>query len=446
MKLSGLLVAAIVLVALTGTLYWSNHRKPAVADANASTDTPPKILALNQTDITALEIKKKSGEDVVLAKNDGGKWQITSPKPFGADQVAVSNILAGLSPLNSERLVEDKAANLIEYGLTQPSIEVDISQKNKKTEKLLIGDDTPTGNGAYATLAGDSRVFTLASYNKSSFDKGVNDLRDKRLFTYEPDKLSRVELTAKRQTIEFGRDKDQWQILKPRPLRADQSTVEEMLRALHDAQMDLSGGADEKKAATAFSSGSPLATLKITDVSGTQELQVRKNKEDYYGKSSAVEGVYKLSGTLGTALDKSLDDFRNKKLFDFGFADPDKIELHDGPKSYFLSRSGTDWWSNGKKMDQTSVQLFLGKIRDLSASKFVDSGFTTSELELTVTSNEGKRVEKVLVSKNGDRYVAKRENEPALYELEATSVSDLQKSADDLKSAADIKPSAPAKK
>lgn len=61
-------------------------------------------------------------------------------------------------------------------------------------------------------------------------------------------------------------------------------------------------------------------------------------------------------------------------------------------------------------------------------------------IELTVTSNDGKRVEKVIISKNGDRYVAKRENEPALYELEVSSVTSLQKSV------ADVKPSAAPKK
>jgi len=50
-------------------------------------------------------------------------------------------------------------------------------------------------------------------------------------------------------------------------------------------------------------------------------------------------------------------------------------------------------------------------------------------MDLTVTSDGGRRVEKVLLSKNGDNYEAKRENEPTLYELNASSVSELQNSA-----------------
>jgi hypothetical protein len=211
--------------------------------------------------------------------------------------------------------------------------------------------------------------------------------------------------------------------------------VEDLLRTLRDAKRDVSGSEDEKKTAAAFGAGAPFATVRVTDVSGTLELQVRKNKDDYYAKSSAAAGIHKISSGTGTGLDKGLDDFRNKKLFDFGFAEPEKMELHDGPKSYFLTRSGGDWWSNGTKMDAGTVSTLVDKIRDLSASKFAETGFAAAALDLTVTSDGGKRMEKVSLSKNGENYLAKRENEPALYELNASAVSELQKSAADLKPA-----------
>jgi hypothetical protein len=198
--------------------------------------------------------------------------------------------------------------------------------------------------------------------------------------------------------------------------------------------MQLDASDDQKKTASAFASATPVATAKMTAESGTQELQVRKNKDDYYAKSSAVEGVYKVPSTLGQALDKNLDDFRNKRLFDLGSDDPNKIEIRDATKAYFLTRSGEDWWSgSAKKMDPGSVQDLIDKIRDLSASKFVDSGFGTSLVDLTVTSNDGKRIEKVAISKAGDNYIAKRENEPALYQIDSKAVGDLNKSAENMK-------------
>ena len=53
-----------------------------------------------------------------------------------------------------------------------------------------------------------------------------------------------------------------------------------------------------------------------------------------------------------------------------------------------------------------------------------------------VTSNNGKRVEKVTIRKQGNQYFAQRENEPSIYELSASTVEDLQKAAADVKEAA----------
>jgi hypothetical protein len=444
MKPVRLLIAALLLAIASGLFWWLNKKGDAATKSPAVTaakSTSTTIVEVPQDQVQSLMIDR-TGSPPLKLKKTAGKWSITAPKALAADQDAVSSVLSPLTSFTSDKLIEEKGANLNEFGLTQPSLAVTVTKQDGKTLKLLFGDDTPTRSGSYAELAGDPRVFVVPRYNKSSFEKTVDDLRDKRLLTVDSEKLSRVELTAKKETIEFGRSKDQWQILKPKPLRADQSAVDGLVRSIHDAKMELTAEDDQRKSLAAFNSGTPVATVKLTDVSGTQELQVRKNKDDYYTKSSVVAGIYKIAAYIGTSTDKSLEDFRNKKLFDFGFVDPDKIEMHDGTKSYFLTHSGSDWWSNGTKMDEGTVSTVVGAIRDLSATKFPDSGFTTASLEITVTSDSGKRVEKVLIAKNGDRYVAKRENEPALYELTTASVKDLQDSAAAMKPA----PALPAKK
>jgi Domain of unknown function (DUF4340) len=438
MKLRGLILSTAVLLALVGTLYWSEHRKPK-EETTVSADTSPAILKLDEASIAKVDLRKKDAAPIALAKNSSGSWQLTEPKQLNADQNAVSSMVSTLSSLRSERVVDDKPSDLNAYGLTQPALEVDLAEKDNKSQKLLIGDDTPTGSSVYAMLTGDPRVFTIASYNKTSFDKSVNDLRDKRLLTVASDKIGRLDLIRNNQTIEFGRDKDEWQILKPKPLRADSMQVGELVQKLTDARMDISGSDAGVNAASAFTHGTLVATAKVTDLSGTQELQVRKDKDNYYAKSSVVEGAYKVDSSLGQAMDKGLDDFRNKKIFDFGFSDPDKIEMRNGSKGAFLSRSGADWWSNGKKMDPISAQDFVSALRDLQASKLVDSGFTSPAVEITVTSDSDKKVEKVSIAKSGNACIAKRENDPTLYQLDANTIDSLQKSADEIKSASERK-------
>jgi len=450
MKIRGLIVASLVFFILAGVLYWSDHHKPAENAATVSADTPPAILKLDASAITRLDLEKKDAKPIVLTKAGSGEWKITEPQPFGADQTAVSGIVSTLSSLNSQRLVEDKATDLKPYGLDQPAFQLDVAEKDNRTQKLLIGDDTPTGGAVYAMLAGDPRVFTMASYAKTSVDKDLNDLRDKRLLTASPDKISRIEIVTKSQDIEFGRNQDEWQILKPKPLRADSLEVGELARKLTDARIDLNDS-DVKDVTSAFAHSVPLATVKVTDESGTQELQIRRtnagktlagqnagpNNDAYYAKSGAVEGVYKINSDLGPALDKGLDDFRNKKLFSFGFADPDKVDLRIASKAYVLTRSGEDWRQDGKKMDAAAVESLISKLRDFTADKFVDSGFSDPTIDVAVASDDGKRVEKVVIAKIKSGYVAERENDSSLYHLDSSTVDDLQKVADQIKPSAD---------
>ena len=309
MNFRGLIVAVVILAGLGGVLYWSQHRTPPADNAATSASATPVILKVNAADVTQLTVKQKQSDPVTLQKADAGKWQITQPKPYRADQETVAGMLSTLSGLSADRVVEDKASNLKQYGLDPAAAELDIIGKGQGTRQLLLGDDTPTGGDVYASLAGDPRVFTVSSYNKTSLAKSLNDLRDKSLLTVDADKVSRVELISKGQEIEFDRTKDGWQILKPTSSPADSSAVNDLVRSLTSATMQLSAG----DAAAEFSRATPVATAKLTGDASVQTLEVRKNKDDYYAKSSAVDGAFKVDSSLGTALNKKIDDFQKKK-------------------------------------------------------------------------------------------------------------------------------------
>ena len=61
---------------------------------------------------------------------------------------------------------------------------------------------------------------------------------------------------------------------------------------------------------------------------------------------------------------------------------------------------------------------------------------SSPQIEAAVISNDGKRIEKVLISKSGSDYIAKRDDDSTLYQLPAASVEELQKSIDAIKAAA----------
>ncbi len=431
MKPKGLLIAVVLLAVLGGLTWWSNKNQ---ADKTKTPDaTTTKLLTIPDDQLQAISIKKLTGEQLNL-KRENGKWSITAPVALPADQDAAGQIAAALANLSADKVVEEKAADLKAYGLDAPGLDVQIARKDGKTDHLLIGDDTLNGSGSYAKLANDARVVTLAATVKTSLDKRPDDLRDKRLLNFDSDKLSRLELTAKGPAIEFGKTgQNEWQLVKPRPLRADGTAVDAIVTKLKDAKMDLSA----EDAAKQYVAAVKVASVTLTDAGGTQTLEVRRDKDkNVFAKSSAIAGIYKTNADLADALEKSADDFRNKKLFDFGFSDPGKVEL----KGATYTKNGDKWTSGAKTMDNASVQTLIDKLRDMAASKFSEKGSGQLIFEATVTSNSGKRVEKVVVSKQGAQYFAQRDGEPSIYELEAKVVEDLQKAAADVKEAAPEQP------
>jgi hypothetical protein len=238
-----------------------------------------------------------------------------------------------------------------------------------------------------------------------------------------------------------------WQIIQPQPLAADQSNVLGMISTLSSLNSErvvaeeASGlkPSDLKR----YGLDVPALKLEITEKGNrVHTLLIGDDTPTGAGVYAGVVGnpkIFIIATYAKGSVDKSLNDLRNKKLFDFGFVEPNKVEVHAGSKAYFLTRSGNDWWQDGKKLDNGSVQSLISKLRDLTADQFPDSGFANPSIKVTVTSDGGKHIEKVVIARSNDVYVAKRENEPTLYQLNSSSVDDLQK-------AAEIKPPAPASK
>ena len=65
-----------------------------------------------------------------------------------------------------------------------------------------------------------------------------------------------------------------------------------------------------KKPSATFFTSERVAIAMVTDSGGTQQLEVRRDKDkNYFARSSAVDGVFKVNADLGTALEKGVGRF-----------------------------------------------------------------------------------------------------------------------------------------
>ncbi|MEO8099568.1 MAG: DUF4340 domain-containing protein [Acidobacteriota bacterium] len=435
MSTARLLIASLVLAGLGGAIWWSNKQE-AAKEGQPDPKAAPKILTLTEADITRMELEHRGEPATVVVKDDGGKWSITAPSALPADQPSIHSVATGIANLTSDHIVDENAKDLAGYGLEPPLLAVQVTMKDGKVHRLRIGDETPDKSGTYASVDGSARLYSMSPFSKAVFDKRARDLREKHLLGFAADKLTRVELNvAGKPPLEFGRSGESlWQMLKPRPLRADASQVEELVRLLHDAEMDVA--IDDKDAATGFNSGKPVATAKVTGAEGVLTLEVRQAGMNYFAKSSTVPGLFKVNSDVGKGVTKTLEDFENKKLFDFAFDEVSKVEYKSKSELKPFEKNGTDWISNGRTMDSVSVQNLIDKLRDLSATSLDTAAMKMPEIEISVVSKAGVRTEKVSIAPQRDDFLARREGEPSVYRISGSTIGGLRDAAAGVQEAA----------
>lgn len=429
----GLVAALVAMVIAAGLVWWSRSRE--------GTDEGPKspeLLNLTETEMRKIELRRAGGEVTVLERGDDPVWRLTSPAEYAADREAAQSLVNSLSKLNAEQVVEEKVGDFGEFGLREPRFIALVTMKDGTLHTVMLGDEVPAAGGYYARRAGDERLFTIASFTRTSLDKSASELRDKRLLTFDSAALARVALRARGQSVEFGRDsRNNWQIVKPEPLRADGWQVEELIRRLREAKLDPGQSEDDaRKLAADFARAAPLAVIEVTSGTEAQSLEVKRTSDNrYLGRSSVVPGVHLMTNDIGEGFDKSVADFRTRKLFDFGFAEPARVEFKDEQGARVFAKENGSWKEGGKAMDTVGVQSLVDRLRDLAAEGFPASGFTAATIELAVTAGDPATTEKVLIARAGDRYIARRDGEAALYELKEDAVKELIQAARDVKEA-----------
>ena len=431
------LLIAVALLAVLGGAVWYTRENPPPAD-----DAAPKIIDLEEDSIREVTLRRAGEDPVTVVRGEDDKWEFGGGLEIAADDSSIGLMVSSLASLNADRMVSESVVDWAPYELDEPDLAVSYKLEDGGGE-LRFGRDTPTGSGVFARLEGDPRLFTVYSYNKTSFEKSVFDLRDKRLLRLDEDSISKMAVRAGGNVLEFVQSDGDWAIVKPMELRADDFTVNDLARVLRTAEM--TAVLEEGEDVGSHSFDTPLAVATVDDEAGSHELVVAKDGESYYARSSDQGGVYAVSSTLAESFDKPVADFRNKKLFDFGFDDPARIDVRAGAETVAVVRTDDKWVMeshDGREADGESVQTLLDRLRGLTATEFPSDreadkaryGLAQPAIVATVTpQGEAAEAEKVLVSlpEEGPTHAA-RDGEPSTYTIERSAAQDIQRAVETL--------------
>src|SRR4051794_33682402 len=135
---------------------------------DSSTKQEKLFSSVASDNIEELTVKNDAGETTTLKKADG-KWAMTAPFQTRASDMDASGIANALAGLDVTRVVEENPADVKEYGLDAPSVEITFKSKGgKPSGKLLIGKKTATGGSIYARKDDEKRVVLIGEYNSTT--------------------------------------------------------------------------------------------------------------------------------------------------------------------------------------------------------------------------------------------------------------------------------------
>ena len=122
------IVLLVVLIAVGGYAYYIS-KKPA-EDTSSKQE---KVFGSVQADkIDEIRIKSASG-DTTTVRKENGAWQVVDPIKARADESELSGLTSALAQLSVVRVIDEKPADLKDYGLAAPRIEIAFKTDAEKT-------------------------------------------------------------------------------------------------------------------------------------------------------------------------------------------------------------------------------------------------------------------------------------------------------------------------
>ena len=140
------IVLVLVLAGLAGYIYFIDSK-----EESGASDKEKVFGSVKADEIEEIQVKSADGDHSRLQKSDG-KWQLVEPVKAAADEGEASSLASSLASLEVNRVVDENAASLAEYGLEPARLEVAFKKKGDSD-----GKDTKDEPGAAGAGAADEK-------------------------------------------------------------------------------------------------------------------------------------------------------------------------------------------------------------------------------------------------------------------------------------------------
>jgi hypothetical protein len=410
------------------------------------------LFAFDRRNVSAVDLDL-DGSKMTLEAEEGGKWRIAKPGPYRGDAEMITEMLDKLASASVKEFLGPPKSP-VAYGLDRPSrVTLWLGKDKDRTSKtLLLGKVDAAKKGVYVQRQGEPEVLLAASETWDKLPKTVAAARDKVVFAYAYDKVSRVELESAAGTVALQRDGITWNITAPEALKADTGAVNGLLWRLRDLRA--SGFLDESPAGIARYLPKPDVTVKIWEegVKEPKTLLLGLSKAIRVGEVMGVAApggqgsVFMVEAKDVREFSKTAADLRDKTVVaTFDMKEVKRVRLSVGDKRLLLERRGEDEWrmlepSKGpaKEIKVTGLLLTLRalKWKEIAAADGADAarfGLDKPEVEIAVLKADGTEIAGLVIGRSDPKlsYVRSKSS-PAIYAVDPKLLEDIRKAPSEI--------------
>ncbi|HUO06377.1 MAG TPA: DUF4340 domain-containing protein [Candidatus Binataceae bacterium] len=375
------------------------------------------VLDVKSDEIKSVELKT-TDLDLMIERDKGGTWKIVKPMAADADKFGCINLAQAIADAKVESTVDENPSDLEQFGLKNPATTVYVTTFDGKPHPgIEVGKTTPVGFHAYVKTTDKPAVMLTASSFPSGMSKKFNDLRSRELMSFQTSgaKVNKLILThADGKTLEFDRQGDHYQMVKPFNFPTDSTRVTETISTLGNANAD-SFVSDAPTNVAQYGLDKPQMTAAVILDNGQQQSLL------FGSKSSSGSGVYVRRGesvpvyTVGdfelNNLDVPLMEFHDKTVFDFDPAKVDGFDITNSTGTFSLRKTSAGKWDvvqggHRQNADVTSVMRLMDRVQGLKGMGVLadpmtpaDYGLEHPNVTITVLGANDKPIGTVWASK-----------------------------------------------
>ncbi len=400
-KKSIIILSAVVVVLIGAFLAVNYLWTDEEAATGISSSESIELFTTAKENIVQMDLSV--GDESFSFVRSEDKWLLAGDESVKLKNSSVDYLCVELAGIYAKQCVEENAADLAKYGLSQPFGTYKISLADGTDKTFLLGNQDPVTDAYYFKMADTDAVYTIYSSKGDSLSKKSAEYKDSAILEVDSENLSRVYVRSNDEVLELKKEiigegeeaKILWNMLQPMKRECDvQPITDNIISKISYITVSEFINADDERYS---SSGvdAPDAVIELTDDDGvSQTIYVGKSEgEQRYIKTNDRVYLISADSVSFTELDPFIYIMKFISLENIDSVS--KIEVTKGDKTHVALIEGegdkqTYKLNDKEVMEDTFKREVYQRIIGLLADDFaVNPAYGDAEYTVTYYMNDG---------------------------------------------------------